>query len=245
MAILTNIKKYTIGTPKLEKPTLKIVKTSIFCAPRGFIIFLLAAISAIDSAITGDEKRKRESLYAMYHNVVPFCEVVFLMAPLLFVLHTKVKSPVVRILAPFICMAAAFSLCMTLRILGIRKDCCSDILYNDKNPENFSFSVPKCSQTRENIPKYFWEKSEDNYGSNERNKVHAFIYKSIIFLLFVPLLVIQALDLVIRTIIDCVSYPFTKKIPQDDTKKLKEEQIPGTFSVFLTCVPFYKRTSLE
>ena len=231
---------------KVNKVTLGMLKTSILCAPRGFIIFLLGTVSAIDSVILGNERRKKEALYAMYHNSVPFLEVSVLMTTIMIVFHTRTN--INKAIIPFICLASAFGICMLLRIFDIRKDCCDDINYKrnvifDECGKflNFSFKIPsKDSDLSAIIPRYFFKESENDSNKTKRSGFHSFIYKLLCSPLLLTLLVIQSLDLVIRCAINFINSIFTCKFIADDIKKSASLEIPFTlFTIMSFLVPFY------
>ncbi|MBQ4874625.1 MAG: hypothetical protein HRK26_00730 [Rickettsiaceae bacterium H1] len=230
---------YPIGEIKLTKPTLDMVKTSVFCAPRGFFIFLLAAVSAIDSAILKNEKRKREALYAMYHNTVPFLEVTCIMIPIVILVHRRIF--LLRIMSPLICFSIAFFICMTLRVLGIRKDCCDDINHEKEsifdeqgNFQNFSFNIPGCTEKKRSIPEYFYEKSNERYQTVNRNCFHSIVYKFICSLFLSPLIVIQYLDVLFRSVFNGL----TLTAENCKEKKQKKLEIPCSTLILLTNIPF-------
>lgn len=248
---ISSFKKYTIGEIKYTRPDFKMVKTSIFCSPRGFIIFLLALTSFADSYFLKDEKRKKEALYAMYHNVIPFLEVTCVMIPIMIIMHKRVgklsnlSSFSVLCITPLICITSAFFICMTLRMLGIRKDCCNDInydqIFNEKGFfQGFSFKLPRCKKLKENIPKYFYH--EGDYIERNTNIVHSSIFKFLYSVLSIPLFFIYILDFIVRYLIDIISYPFTRKILSDDRADLQQKSLPFSFCMLLISLPFCEKT---
>ena len=232
------------------------IKSSIFCAPRGFIIFLLGLVSAVHHSISGNEKKKKEGLYAMYHNAIPFLEVICIMVPIMMIMHKKtgklsnLSSTVIAMISPFICLSTAFIMCMSLRLLGIREDCCGDMNYgirktddrhiNDNtffdaegNFQGVSFNIPQCKTKKENIPEYFYKyKSEDNKKTSDSKT--KFIFYPIYSILHAPRILIQILDLFIRSITDLC----TQRELSDNTKKIAQIEIPASFYMIFISIPF-------
>ncbi len=241
-------KEHIIGKIKFEKPSLKMVKSSVFCAPRGFFVFIIAFFCFIDSLISKGkkgkksilEKRKREALYGMFHNIAPFLEVVLVLIPIMCFMHFYVakrfnlSSTAVNLITALICIMFAFTICMSLRMLGIRKDCCNDInfekgIFNENGDFRWiSFSVP---ERNEGVPDYFRvdvSKEEKDVNCNDeptRRPGQKIFFKVIYCVLHIPIVLIQFIDVIFRTIFDLISYPFKKCFEKyKNTLNISEEE---------------------
>ena len=233
---------------KFHKPSLDMAQNSMLCAPQGFFFFLLAGVTAIDSVILDDKKRKEEALYSMKKNVLPFLEVILIMLPIMVFMHKKANLPtsIVNIITPLICITIAFSICMLLRISGLRDDCCNDINYKKESIfnengvfQNFSFNLKKnskesCCNRNPNI--YV------NVGER-RNSIHLFLYKIIFTIILFPLLIIQILDLNIRKLINFSFYSELKEKDKEKIKELEDTKIPFSIFSILSAVPFCEKYS--
>ncbi|AAZ68656.1 hypothetical protein [Ehrlichia canis] len=133
------------------------LKNSLFCGFKGFFICNLAAITMLESSlhmiyIRGSRRNtvkqvRAHARYQLKNHIVPFLEVVVVM-PLFFILTHFLGdrvfggfSPTEKYLACLIvCMLVMILICLSLRLLGQRKDpCCGVIrhpIYRSDNKNN-------------------------------------------------------------------------------------------------------------
>ena len=123
------------------------LKNSLFCGFKGFFIFNLAAITMLESSLyntysTGYRQQTANSAFIrakhqLKNHIVPFLEVITVM-PLLFLLTHYfgdkmfgTSSTATRYAACILaCMLVMILICLTLRLLGQRKDpCCGVIMH--------------------------------------------------------------------------------------------------------------------
>ncbi|UOD98513.1 hypothetical protein IMW63_03445 [Ehrlichia ruminantium] len=125
------------------------IKNSILCGVKGFLICNLAALTTLQQYIYIKLHKndlppeilvthiigKQQAKYVTKHNLIPFAE-TSVITPIVFITaHYMTKYGVIPSTDPFhmhmiclaICLASMIILCLSLRILKIRKDCCSYI----------------------------------------------------------------------------------------------------------------------
>ena len=120
-------------------------KNSLFCGLKGFLVFNLAAITMLESSLymthaRGDRRDtikevRARAKHQLKNHIVPFLEVVTVM-PLLFLLTHYFEdkmfvgfSTTEKYLACLlICILVMILICLTLRLLGQRKDPCCGVI---------------------------------------------------------------------------------------------------------------------
>ncbi len=199
---LKKVKNLTIGDNKVKSPTLDMFKSSILCSVRGFVIFLLAAVVSIDSSILKDRERKNRALYAMYHNILPFIEVVAIMVPIMVCLSKTRFSNYSMLIS----LVTAVSICFSLRVLGIRTDCCSDMNLIKINSLNISFKAPKKGYFIDLISKNTDKEKDECTGIKKRHFVAKFFLIVVVTPLLICALCIKYLDTMLSRVISAVFF---------------------------------------
>ncbi|CAI27142.1 hypothetical protein [Ehrlichia ruminantium] len=230
------------------------VKNSILCGIKGFLICNLAAFTTLQqyiyiklhkndvpseillTHITG----KQNAQYATRHNLIPFAEAATVM-PLVFIsAYYLAKYGIIPNTNPLnmhmiclaICLAIMIIICISLRILKIRKDCCSYIehpIYRDHTTTTSSLFVNfkgnslvfQSKNTHKN-PTYY---TSGYYIINFLFSVLTTPLKLVIALLELLLFCVTILELPLSLIFDTVIliHNKIKNINQKETESFHQE----------------------
>lgn len=148
----------------------QIVQSSLLCAPKGSIRFLIGASTLFNGLLTRPvnkaigEKKIEEGLYAMYNNAVPILEVIVMMGIVMPQLN-KIYSLFLPTRAAWLstistCLCLMISICLFLRVTGLRTDCCSDFNYEESlkgQGNSIRFNTPKDESKRNSLQKFLPE----------------------------------------------------------------------------------------
>ena len=153
-----------MGNTKLYFKGLHIkLKNSLFCGFKGWLIFNLANLTLLELSLynvfhkkhMSDYQRvisqslKEKAHYQRKQNIIPFFEVMLVMPVVFFSIHYLWQhigiqcTPLeIHLICLAACMGIMIMICLTLRILGIRKDCCGTIehpIYRNTAAHNNSY----------------------------------------------------------------------------------------------------------
>ncbi|KJV65481.1 MULTISPECIES: hypothetical protein [Ehrlichia] len=146
------------------------LKNSLFCGFKGWLLFHLSAITLLELSLynmcygkhMSDLQRTiikdstKNTQYQIKNHIIPFLEVMIVMPAVFLVIHYSGRNifggqftPLeTYLLCLAVCMGIMIMICMTLRILGIRKDCCKTIghpIYRNASVANndyINFIIP-------------------------------------------------------------------------------------------------------
>ncbi|WDM85068.1 hypothetical protein K6025_04370 [Ehrlichia sp. JZT12] len=163
---------------KIDTKNLHIkLKNSLLCGLKGWLIFNLANITLLynstHSKFFGKDSKfslsENNADYKISHNnikhqiknnVIPFLEVITVMPTVFtvshfigkYVFHDQYNQTTMLIICGTVCALMMITICLTLRLTGIRKDCCSSIVHpiyrNPKCKDNsfINFTDPNNNQ---------------------------------------------------------------------------------------------------
>ncbi|AHX04740.1 hypothetical protein [Ehrlichia japonica] len=211
--------------PKLYLTDLHLkLKNSLFCGFKGWLTLNLAGITLLNlslynvfhgkhmsnyqKAILKDSQRK--TLHQMKKHLIPFFEVMIVMPAVFLTTHylgqyfgiqsTELKTYLICLAA---CMSIMIIICLSLRILGIRKDCCGAIehpIYRNTVVHNNDYVNFKGPKSTEDIEKYSIE-----HDTTELSIMRAILSS----MLMSPLILLKAAIELTLCAIEILELPFS------------------------------------
>ncbi|AHX05778.1 hypothetical protein ECHOSC_0344 [Ehrlichia chaffeensis str. Osceola] len=200
------------------------LKNSLFCGLKGWTTFNLAAISLLEMSLyemhyskhmtnfqrTVVTDNKENAKHQIRKHLIPFFEAMLVMPTLFLATHyfgNKIFPTLNPLQMHLICLAACIILmimiCLTLRILSIRKDCCGPIkhpIYRNPNLHNNDFINFKRPGSINKLEGSFVESTN----------IAACTIKTILFsMLMTPLIGIKAAAEFILCITEILELPFS------------------------------------
>ncbi|WP_395878157.1 hypothetical protein [Ehrlichia muris] len=146
------------------------LKNSLFCGFKGWLIFNLSTLTLLELSLynmcygnhMSDLQRtiikdsKQNTKYQIKNHIIPFLEVMIVMPAVFIAVYysgpqifgAQFTPLATHLLCLAVCMSIMIMICMTLRILGIRKDCCKTIghpIYRNSSAGNndyIHFTIP-------------------------------------------------------------------------------------------------------